>query len=455
MNPFMTIRLEKMLRVMSVVMICLVVTSAAAAERMNIVLIMADDSAADNYGCYGSTFFSTPRLDALAAGGARFTQCYSAPVCTASRVKIMTGRDNIRNYVAFRTLDSSETTFGTMMKQAGYTTAVAGKWQLHGGPNGSLAPQCGFDTFCLWNYPGSSRSRFWKPSIIRDGELLSTSDQDYGPDIFTAYMIEFIEKNKDRPFFAYYPMVLVHAPFVRTPDSKPNDARNKQLKHLAYFRDMTAYADKCVGRIIDALDKNGLRENTVVIYTTDNGTGRSLNYPFQNERRQGEKAYPTDGGTHAPLIVNCPGTVPAGIVTDDLVDFSDVMPTLAEISGAVLPKVTLDGQSFWPQCRGEKGNSRESIYQYYYPKFTRAAEKHGQGIKGNEIVWAQNQHFKLYRDGSLYAVSDRYETELVQLGTGLTSAEAARQLLQKAIDSMPTKAAKLAVGRKGQSKQRQ
>ncbi len=437
---------------MSVVMICLVVTSAAAAERMNIVLIMADDSAADNYGCYGSTFFSTPRLDALAAGGARFTQCYSAPVCTASRVKIMTGRDNIRNYVAFGTLDSSETTFGTMMKQAGYTTAVAGKWQLHGGPNGSLAPQCGFDTFCLWNYPGSSRSRFWKPSIIRDGELVSTSDQDYGPDIFTAYMIEFIEKNKDRPFFAYYPMVLVHAPFVRAPDSKPSDARNKQLQHLAYFRDMTAYADKCVGRIIDALDKNGLREITVVIYTTDNGTGRSLNYPFKNERRQGEKAYPTDGGTHAPLIVNCPGTVPAGIVTDDLVDFSDVMPTLAEISGAVLPKVTLDGQSFWPQCRGEKGNSRESIYQYYYPKFTRAAEKHGQGIKGNEIVWAQNQHFKLYRDGSLYAVSDRYETELVQLGTGLTSAEAARQLLQKAIDSMPTKAAKLAVGRKGQSK---
>ncbi len=314
---------------MSAVMICLVVTSAAAAERMSIVLIMADDSAADNYGCSGSTFFSTPRLDALAAGGARFTQCYSAPVCTASRVKIMTGRDNIRNYVAFGTLDSSETTFGTMMKQAGYTTAVAGKWQLHGGPNGSLAPQCGFDTFCLWNYPGSSRSRFWKPSIIRDGELLSTSDQDYGPDIFTAYMIEFIEKNKDRPFFAYYPMVLVHAPFVRTPDSKPSDARNKQLQHLAYFRDMTAYADKCVGRIIDALDKNGLRENTVVIYTTDNGTGRSLNYPFKNERRQGEKVYPTDGGTHAPLIVNCPGTVPAGIVTDDLVDFSDVMPKLA------------------------------------------------------------------------------------------------------------------------------
>ena len=113
----------------------------------------------------------------------------------------------------------------------------------------------------------------------------------------------------------------------------------------------------------------------------------------------------------------------------------------------MLPDVTLDGRSFWPQCRGETGNSRKWIYQYYYPKFTQAAKKHGQGIKGNEIVWAQNQHFKLYRDGSLYAVSDRYETELIERGAASTTAEAARQLLQKAIDSMPPKAAKLAAGK--------
>lgn len=445
----MSLGLDRPLKLLFAAVICVMLASTlAAADRKNIILIMADDSAADNYGCYGSTFFSTPRLDALAAGGARFTHCYSEPVCTASRVKIMTGRDNIRNYVAFGTLDKSETTFGTMMKDAGYTTAVAGKWQLHGGPNGSLAPDCGFDAFCLWNYPGSSRSRFWKPSVVRDGKLLNTTDDDYGPDIFTDYMVEFIEANQDRPFFAYYPMVLVHSPFVRTPDSNPEDAKDKQSKALGYFRDMTAYADKCVGRIIDALEKNGLRENTVVIYTTDNGTGRSLNYPYGNERRQGEKAYATDGGTHAPLIVNCPGTVPAGIVTDDLVDFSDVMPTLAEISGAALPKVRLDGRSFWPQCIGKQGNPREWIFQYYFPKFTQAAKKHGQGIKGNEIAWAQNQKFKLYRDGSLFSVADRYETHLIEPHTGQTSAETARQLLQKAIDSMPTKAAKLAAGKK-------
>ena len=261
----------------------------ATGKPLNVVLIMADDSAADNYGCYGSKFFKTPRLDALAAGGAKFNHCYSEPVCTSSRVKIMTGRDGIRNYVAFGTLDRDEITFGTMMKKAGYATAVAGKWQLHGGQRGSLAPDCGFDTYCLWNYPGGKRPRYWKPSIVRDGKLLESGEKQYGPDVFTDFIIEFIGKNKDRPFFAYYPMVLVHSPFPKTPDSKPTE--EKILAKLKNFRDMTLYADKCVGRIVDALEKNGLRENTVIIYTTDNGTGRSLTYPFGDEQRKGEKAY--------------------------------------------------------------------------------------------------------------------------------------------------------------------
>ena len=140
-------------------------------------------------------------------------------------------------------------------------------------------------------------------------------------------------------------MLLVHSPFLETPDSKLN-ANRLISKSLTNFRDMTAYADKCVGRIVDALEKYGLRDRTVIIYTTDNGTSRSLTYPYGEEKRKGEKAYATDGGTHAPLIVNCPGTVPAGTVSDDLVDFSDVLPTIADITGAKLPEVKLDGRSF-------------------------------------------------------------------------------------------------------------
>ncbi|MFT4640242.1 MAG: arylsulfatase A [Verrucomicrobiales bacterium] len=414
------------------------VSAVDAKKPLNVILIMADDSAVDNYSCYGSDFFSTPRLDALAKGGAKFNHCYSEPVCTSSRVKIMTGRDGIRNYVQFGTLDKDEITFGTMMKQTGYASAIAGKWQLHGGDHGSLAPECGFDTHCLWNYPGTTRERYWKPSIMQDGRLLETTEKDYGPDIFTNSIIQFIEKNKEKPFFAYYPMVLVHNPFPTTPDSKPSDEKiDKSLKN---FRDMTLYADKCVGRIVDALEKNGLRENTVVIYTTDNGTNRNLTYPFKNAQRKGEKAFATDGGCHAPLIINCPGTVPAGVVCDDLVDFSDMMPTIAEITGAKLPEIQLDGRSFWSQCQGEEGNPREWIFQYYYPKFTDAAKAHGQGVNGMEIIWAQNQHFKLYRDGTLYAVSDRHETAPILPGG---EADHTRSLLQSALDSMPAKAAKL------------
>lgn len=416
-----------------------------AHDGKNIVLIMADDSAADNYGCYGSTHFATPRLDSLAAAGALFTHCYSQPVCTPSRVELMTGRRGIRNYVAFGTLDRGEVTFGTMMKNAGYATAVAGKWQLHGGPNGSLAPDCGFDTYCLWDYPGGKGERYWKPGIVRDGKPLETTREEYGPDIFTDFIIEFIEENKDRPFFAYYPMVLVHAPHRRTPDSEPGQARGGSRDPLELFADMTAYADKCVGRIVDALEEHGLRENTVVIYTTDNGTARGLTYPFRDELRRGEKAYATDGGSHVPLILSCPGTVPPGIVSDDLVEFSDFMPTLAEIGGAALPGVELDGISFWPQCRGEQGDPREWILQYYYTEFAPAAEAHGQGLNGREIIWAQNQVYKLYRDGSLYSLADRHEESPIPLGEGQEAAETARGILQGALDSIPGEAQMLSV----------
>ena len=412
-----------------------------ADDKLNVILIMADDSAVDNYGCYGSKFFSTPRLDALAKTGAMFNHCYSEPVCTSSRVKIMTGRDGIRNYVQFGTLDKDEITFAHMMKDAGYATAVAGKWQLHNGDRGTRAPESGFDNYCLWNYPGTTRSRFWHPSLVRDGETMETTKEDYGPDILTDYLIDFISKNKSEPFFAYYPMLLVHSPFVATPDSNSDDRRSES-KSLNYFRDMTLYADKCVGKIVDALEKNKLREKTVIIYTTDNGTHRSLTYPYGKEKRSGEKALATDGGTHAPLIVNCPGTVPEGIVVNDLVDFSDFLPTIADITNAKLPKVKLDGRSFWPQCKGTQGNPRKYIFQYYYPKFKPAAEKHGQGVNGLEIVWAQNQRHKLYRDGTLYALSDRMEENPIKSGVG-TTAEIDRKLLQEAIELMPKKAAKL------------
>ncbi|RZO60613.1 MAG: arylsulfatase A [Limisphaerales bacterium] len=414
--------------------------------KYNIILIMADDSAADNYGCYGSTFFKTPILDRLANTGAKFNHCYSEPVCTPSRVKIMTGRSGVRNYVQFGTLDKDEITFGNIMKKAGYATAIAGKWQLHNGDRGTLAPASGFDTYCLWNYPGTGSSRYWNPSIMQDGQLLETTSKDYGPDIFSDFIVEFIKKNKEKPFFAYYPMALVHSPFPKTPDTLSPGEKTAKAKgmDLSNFKDMTLYADKIVGKIVSCLERNGLREKTVLIYTTDNGTHRNLTYPYKSESRKGEKAYATDGGTHVPLILNCPGTIPRGIKCNDLVDFSDFVPTISEIGKANPPDIQLDGKSFWPQCLGKKGNPRKWIFQYYYPKFRPAAKLHGQGRNKMEIIWAHNQFFKLYRNGKLYSTKDRHEKMHIKLGESKL-ADKTRDLLQKAINSMPKTSAKLQI----------
>ncbi|MBA19329.1 MAG: arylsulfatase A [Verrucomicrobiales bacterium] len=423
-----------------------IISSDQNTFKYNVILIMADDSAADNYGCYGSTYFKTPILDSLAKTGAKFNHCYSEPVCTPSRVKIMTGRSGIRNYVQFGTLDKDEITFGNIMKKSGYSTAVAGKWQLHNGNRGTLAPACGFDTYCLWNYPGTGSSRYWSPSIMQDGQLLQTTSKDYGPDIFSDFIVEFIEQNKTKPFFAYYPMALVHSPFPKTPDNvSPGEktAKGKGMS-LSNFKDMTLYADKIIGKIVSCLEKNDLREKTVIIFTTDNGTHRNLTYPYKGESRKGEKAYPTDGGTHVPLIINCPGTVPQGIICNDLVDFSDFLPTITEITRANLPNIQLDGQSFWPQCLGNKGNPRKWIFQYYYPKYSPAAKLNGQGINGMEIIWAQNQFYKLYQNGKLYSTKDRHEQHHIKAGEN-NHADRIRELLQTAIDSMPKKAVKLDV----------
>ena len=243
----------------------------------NILLILADDAHADNFGAYGGTFFQTPRLDELARTGARWTNCYSTPLCAPSRVKLMTGRSGIRNYRdrPWGGLVPGEVTFGTMMQDSGYRTAIAGKWQLQG--SGPTPLSCGFETHCLHNVHAhvDRGSRYFRPTIYQDGERLAVSDSDYGPDIFSSFVIDFMTVgNQTRPFFAYYPMVLLHSPFEKqTPDLHRNDVdvagfdnANKQTRS---YKAMHLYADKLIGNMIDALEAHGLRERTVVIFSED------------------------------------------------------------------------------------------------------------------------------------------------------------------------------------------
>lgn len=363
--------------------------------RPNIVLIMADDMGYECVEANGGTSYETPRLNEMAAEGLRFTHCFSQPICTPTRVQIMTGIYNQRNYVRFGLLEWNQTTFGNVLQKAGYKTCIAGKWQLEGGLD---APHhFGFDKYALWQLTRRP-SRYPSPGL----EIMGKEEDfpgKYGPDIASDFICDFIEENKDEPFLVYYPMILPHWPFEPTPDSDEWDPKSKgagnSQKNPRFFVDMVAYTDKMVGKIVDQVDRLGLSENTIILFTGDNGTATSVVSKMGDREIQGGKGKTTDAGMHVPLIARWPGTMPAGQVCNDLIDFTDVFPTLLELAGAEKPKkIELDGRSFAPQLRGEEGNPRDYIHCWY--------ARNG-GPEG--VQFTQDKDWKVYANGSVYHVS--------------------------------------------------
>jgi arylsulfatase A len=407
--------------------------ASAQTSRPNIILIMADDIGVDGFSCYGSASYQTPRLDEIASTGVRFTHCYSQPLCTPSRVQIMTGQANFRNYFAFGALSPTDKTFAHMLKDDGYDTCVVGKWQLAGrntpeaGP-GSTPEQAGFDDYCLWQIHDRGK-RYADPEIVRKGEPLKEMTGEYGPDVFTDYLIDFISKPRENPFLAYFPMALVHNPFVPTPDS-PEWSEDRHMDRNRFIVDMVAYMDKLVGRIADKLDELGIADNTLLMFTSDNGTNRKIKSEMQDGRTiEGAKGLPTNAGTHVPLIARWRGVTPEGKVCDDLVSFDDFMPTMAAASGAALPDDrVIDGQSFLPQLRGGPGNPREYVICYYDPRWG-----------GREsVAYARDKRFKLYQSGEFYDVqSDPLEQNPIVPGTESDDARKARQKLADALSTIP------------------
>jgi len=396
---------------------------------------MADDVGFEAFGAYGAAQYKTPNLDRLASEGVLFAHAYSNPLCTPSRVSIMTGKSNVRNYVDFGALTPGQYTFAHLFKEAGYATAIAGKWQLQGNNRvpGTLPAASGFDTYRLWHTPNTARPRYWTPSIEQDGGLLELPEDAYGPDVFTEYLIQFMEANQDNPFFVYYPMALVHDPFLPTPASTNREEEDIQQN----FADMVTYMDDIIGRIERAVNELGLAENTVLIFTSDNGTHRNIVSEFEGQEIRGAKATTIDYGNHVPLIAYAPFTGNQGEVVDDLVDFSDFLPTLADIIGAELPdSVHTDGYSFWPVISGEGRSPREWVYTYYYPR--PYAERLDHPFRHFEVRFAQDQRYKLYGDGRLFDLSmDIMEEAPLPLEEGSAEVAAARLKLQSALDAFP------------------
>ncbi|MCX7008207.1 MAG: sulfatase-like hydrolase/transferase, partial [Kiritimatiellaeota bacterium] len=330
-----------------------------------------------------------PHLDALAKGGLQFWQCYAMPQCSPTRCVTLTGRYPFRtglveNHCGVTPDPKREVMIPTVMKQAGYLTVSIGKWHV-----GPLSPgEWGFDDYFL--FPGSGL--YWrdkKPQskyFTVNGERRDLPEGKYLPDLMHDYLASFLAKPKDKPFFVYYALSLIHPKIVRTPDSQPG-ASADQL-----YADNIVYMDKLIGKLMAELDRLGLREKTLVLFTGDNGTagGHSETAAINGRKIVGHKLKLLEGGSRVPLLCNWQGVTPAGKTINDLVDSSDFFATFADLAGAPLPAgVTLDGHSFAPQLRGEKGTPRDWIF-----------------VQLGTSWYVRDNNYKLNESGELFDMSD-------------------------------------------------
>jgi len=387
------------------------------ATRPNIICILADDYGISGMGCYGGSY-KTPHLDALAAGGVRFDHCYTSPWCGPSRAALLMGRYAFRTGVNSNggpgpgsAVPPREICFANVLTKDGYATTVAGKWsQLKHMGSRQEGLDWGFDEFMVW-IGAPKIPRYWNPTFSHNGQKMTNVQDKFGPDLLQEFVFEFINRNKDRPFCVYYPMVLVHGPLERTPDSVDDkDAKNFKADNIAYM-------DKLVGKLLDELDRLKLREKTLVVFMGDNGMGGRIN----GREIPGRKGRLSEGGCLVPFIANWKGTVPAGRVCSDLVDFTDFLPTFAEVAGAKLPADRkFDGRSFAPQLRGEAGTPRDWVY-----------------VQSGQDRFLRDKRWKLTGDGALFDMRDAPFKEIpVAAGSEDAEALAARKKLQAVMDDL-------------------
>lgn len=412
-------------------------SSADAAERgtqqPNILLIMADDVGCDALGCYGGESYKTPRLDQLAASGLRFNQCFSMPVCHPTRVCLLTGRYPFRlGNPKWGTFPKNEekNTFARKLKDAGYATAIAGKWQLVlQGKDLNHPNRLGFDEYCLFGW--HEGPRYYDPLIWQNGKQRPNTKGQFGPDIYTEFLIDFMRRNKNGPFIAFYSMALCHDVTDDLEEPVPHGPQGRYDN----YEEMIEAMDQRVGRLVDALDEMKLRNNTLVLFTTDNGTpksyihsavdGKLIRKPvvsiWNGKEVPGGKGNLTNDGTNVPLIASWPGKVQSGKVVNDLVDFSDFYATFADLSGAKsIPQPAIDGQSFLARLLGESGESRTWAYS-----------------QGRGKHWVRTQHWKLYSDGKFFNVKNDPNEKRALVSDDLPAeGKSARQELEKVIKSL-------------------
>lgn len=433
----------------------------ATAERPHIVFVLLDNLGQEWLGCYGSEEGATPNIDRLAAEGLRVEHCYTPPVCGPSRITALTGRYLMRSgmvmhhdaalYSGGGLMPSREKTFGRLLRDGGYHTAITGKWQINNlYDEPGILKAHGFEESLVW--PGSIdrdkvtdeelakfkrlvnaadtdftsqfisniENRYWDPVFLKDGER-QVFPGEFGPDVSQKYAFEFLRRKHERPFLFYYPMVLTHGdtflnPVVPTPLNRDPDRPHQEM-----FRDMVRYADKLIGELVEKLERTGLRENTILVIATDNGTEKHRVARARGREIQGDLYQLSEAGGDVGLLVNSPKLVPGGR-TIPLADFSDLLPTFCDLASVSIPDdLVLDGQSFAEAILGEtESGPREWIFNQY-----------------GDLRVVRNRSYKLYSNGRLYHVAVDFDENHDLSGSQDAGHVAARQELQGVLDSLP------------------
>lgn len=392
-------------------------TTNPKTKKPNIIFILADDLGYAEIGCYGSDNYKTPNIDKLASQGLRFTNAYASPLCGPSRAVILTGRYPFRtgatNQDACGLLKPAvETTMPSYLKPAGYVTTMIGKFgQMNFEPS-----DWGFDDYLRFQGSGiywNTQEKGKNYLVNREEKILK--DKEYMPDVMHNHLVDFMTKNKNNPFFAFYSMSHVHTEILPTPDSKA-DSKN-------IYADNVSYMDKLVGKLRLELEKLKISDNTILVFFSDNGTagGRAANATIGGRRLIGQKGSMLEGGSLEPLIVYWQGVTPVGKVSHDLISAPDFINTFADIIGVTIPKdKLLDGQSFNAQLHGEKGNPRSSIF-----------------IQLANNYYVRSSNWKLNQAGELFDMSKApFEEILVEKNTNNADAITARTTLQKELDRL-------------------
>jgi len=352
----------------------------AADRPPNIVIIFTDDQGYGDVGCFGATGFDTPNLDRLARDARRFTNFHVAqPVCSASRAALLTGcysnRIGIHGALgpnAKHGIADGETTLAQVLKRQGYATGMAGKWHLGHHPQ-FLPIHHGFDEYFglpysndMWpTHPQATPGSYPPLPLIEGDRIVDTNvtaeDQGRLTGLYTERAVSFINRHKDQPFFFYLAHSMPHVPLHVS-----DRYRGKSRQGL--YGDVIQEIDASVGDVLRALEANGLERNTLVIFTTDNGPWLSYgdHAGTAGPLREG-KGTCWEGGVRVPCIMRWPGKIPAGTTSDVMLMTIDLLPTIARLVGAELPRHTIDGLDVWPLLAGQPGATNpHDAYLYYF-----------------------------------------------------------------------------------------